>query len=287
MKLDGKTILVTGSTDGVGRHVARTLGAAGAKVLIHGRDRQRAERVAEEIRQAGAGSATFYPADLASLDDVRRLAAAIGRDHSRLDVLINNAGVGTASGGRERRTSADGYELRFAVNYLAGFLLARLLLPLIRASAPARIVNVASAGQQAIDFDDVMLTRSYSGARAYTQSKLAQIMFTLDLARELEGSGVTVNALHPATYMNTTMVRDAGISPVSTVEEGADAILNLAVSPDLEGRTGLYFDRKRQSRADPQAYDEAARAKLRALSFQWTRLGAAKPTSASRVPPAS
>ncbi len=287
MKLDGKTILVTGSTDGVGRHVARTLGAAGAKVLIHGRDRQRAERVAEEIRQAGAGSATFYPADLASLDDVRRLAAAIGRDHSRLDVLINNAGVGTASGGRERRTSADGYELRFAVNYLAGFLLARLLLPLIRASAPARIVNVASAGQQAIDFDDVMLTRSYSGARAYTQSKLAQIMFTLDLARELEGSGVTVNALHPATYMNTTMVRDAGISPVSTVEEGADAILNLAVSPDLEGRTGLYFDRKRQSRADPQAYDEAARAKLRALSFQWTRLGAAEPTSASRVPPAS
>ena len=287
MKLDGKTILVTGSTDGVGRHVARTLGAAGAKVLIHGRDRQRAERVAEEIRQAGAGSATFYPADLASLDDVRRLAAAIGRDHSRLDVLINNAGVGTASGGRERRTSADGYELRFAVNYLAGFLLARLLLPLIRASAPARIVNVASAGQQAIDFDDVMLTRSYSGARAYTQSKLSQIMFTIDLAAELKGSGVGVNSLHPATYMNTTMVRDAGVSPVSTVEEGADAILNLAVSPDLEGRTGLYFDRKRQSRADPQAYDEAARAKLRALSFQWTRLGAAEPTSASRGPPAS
>jgi NAD(P)-dependent dehydrogenase (short-subunit alcohol dehydrogenase family) len=193
-------------------------------------------------------------------------------NHERLDVLINNAGIGSASGGRQRRTSAEGHELRFAVNYLAGFLLTRLLLPLISASAPARIVNVASAGQSPIDFDDVMLTRDYDGGRAYTQGKLAQIMFTFDLARELEGSGVTVTCLHPATYMDTTMVRAGGISPLSTVEEGGDAILNLAVSDGLAGQTGLYFDRKRQARANPQAYDAAARARLRELSMRLTGL---------------
>ena len=128
----------------------------------------------------------------------------------RLDLLINNAGIGSGGPQGTRQTSADGYELRFAVNYLAGFLLTHLLLPLVRNSAPARIVNVSSLGQQAIDFADVMLTHGYSGSRAYCQSKLAQIMFTIDLAQELDGSGVTVNALHPATYMNTTMVRQSG-----------------------------------------------------------------------------
>lgn len=162
--------------------------------------------------------------------------------------------------------------MRFAVNYLAGFLLTRLLLPMVVASAPGRIVNVASAGQYPIDFDDPMLTTSYDGTRAYAQSKLAQIMFTIDLARELGGSGVTVNALHPATYMDTTMVRASGVTPVSTVEEGADAILNLAVSPALEGQSGRYFDRKRQSRANAQVYDEEARDKLRQLSLQLTGL---------------
>jgi NAD(P)-dependent dehydrogenase (short-subunit alcohol dehydrogenase family) len=130
----------------------------------------------------------------------------------------------------------------FAVNYLAGFLLTHLLLPLLKNSAPVRIVNVSSLGQQAIAFDDVMLTHGYSGSRAYRQSKLAQILFTIDLARELSGSGVTVNALHPATYMNTTMVRQSGATPISSVEEGAEAILKLAVSPELEGESGLYFN---------------------------------------------
>ena len=129
-------------------------------------------------------------------------------DHRQLDVLVSNAGIGSRGGGAGRRESADGHELRFAVNYLAGFLLAHLLLPLLKASAPSRIVNVASLGQHPIDFDDVMITRGYSGSRAYAQSKLAQIMFTIDLARELQGTGVTVNSLHPATYMNTTMVRE-------------------------------------------------------------------------------
>ncbi|SRR6266508_2141588 len=266
--LSGKTILVTGSTDGV----ALELGAAGAKPLIHGRNRQRAEEVIDELRKRGNGSAQLYLADLSSLDEVRRLAAAIRRDHRRLDLLINNAGIGSASGGRQRRTSTDGYELRFAVNYLAGFLLTRLLLPLIVASAPSRIVNVASAGQYPIDFKDVMLTRHYDGGRAYMQSKLAQIMFTFDLARELTGSDVTVNCLHPATYMATTMVRESGVSPLSTVDEGAEAILQLAVSSELEGRTGLYFHGQRLAGANPQAYDEEARKRLSALSFQLTGL---------------
>ena len=152
--------------------------------------------------------------------------------------------------------------------YLAGFLLTHLLLPLLKASAPARIVNVASAGQQAIDFSDVMLTRDYSGGAAYRQSKLAQILFTVDLAHELEGSGVIANTLHPATYMNTTMVRQSGTKPISTVEDGAAAILQLAVSPNLDGKSGLYFNVLREARADPQAYDAEARRRLRALSLK-------------------
>ena len=186
----------------------------------------------------------------------------------RLDLLINNAGIGTAGNAPGRQTSADGHELRFAVNYLAGFLLTRLLLPLLKASTPARIVNVSSAGQQAIDFSDVMLTRHYSGGAAYRQSKLAQILFTVDLADELEGSGVIANTLHPSTYMNTTMVRQSGNAPISKVEDGAAAILQLAVSPALEGRSGLYFNVLRESRADPQAYDAEARRRLRALSLE-------------------
>jgi NAD(P)-dependent dehydrogenase (short-subunit alcohol dehydrogenase family) len=270
MTLAGKTILITGATDGVGRQVALALAADGATVLVHGRNRERAESLLAAMRERG-GSGSFYPADLASLADTRALAGAIARDHQRLALLINNAGIGSAG---DRQVSADGHELRFAVNYLAGFLLARLLLPLLRAAAPSRIVNVASIGQLPIDFGDVMLTRDYSGARAYRQSKLAQVMFTFDLARELAGSGVTVNCLHPATYMNTTMVQQTGVTPISTVEEGAEAILNLAVAPELAGRSGLYFDRTRESRANPQAYDAEARARLRALSFELTGLRA-------------
>jgi NAD(P)-dependent dehydrogenase (short-subunit alcohol dehydrogenase family) len=268
----GKVILITGSTDGVGRHVAIELARRGAKVLIHGRDTARAREVMAEIGQNAGAAPEFYPADLSSLAEVRSLADVIVEDHPRLDVLINNAGIGTRTGGPQRRTSADGHELRFAVNYLSGFLLTRLLLPLLRASAPARIINVASAGQAPIDFDDVMLNRSYDGAQAYRQSKLAQIMFTIDLAQELAGSGVTVNSLHPATYMATTMVREAGVSPVSTVEDGAAAILNLAVAPALAGRSGLYFNRLQETRAHPQAYDEAARKRLRELASRLTSL---------------
>ncbi len=274
MQLKDKTILITGSTDGVGRVVAQRLGAAGARVLVHGRDASRGKATVTEIEAAG-GKAELLVADLASLAEVRRLAEAVRARTSRLDILINNAGIGTA--GARRQVSADGYELRFAVNYLAGFLLTSELLPLLKASSPARIVNVASAGQQAIDFSDVMLTRSYDGVRAYCQSKLAQILFTIDLAEQLKGSGVTVNALHPASYMNTTMVRQAGVTPWNSVETGADAVLNLATSPALEGRSGLYFDGLRESRADAQAYDARARQRLRTLSLDLVEL--ASPTS--------
>jgi NAD(P)-dependent dehydrogenase (short-subunit alcohol dehydrogenase family) len=280
-KANGKTALVTGSTDGVGRVMATRLASDGWRVLVHGRDRGRGERLVAEI-EADGGSAAFLAADVSSLADVRRLADAVRATTKRLELLINNAGIGSAGSKGIRQTSADGHELRFAVNYLAGFLLTELLLPPIKESAPARIVNVSSLGQQAIDFDDVMLTHGYSGSRAYCQSKLAQIMFTIDLARELDGAGVTVNALHPATYMNTTMVRQSGVTPMSSVEEGADAIFRLAASAEMAGRSGLYFNGQREARADAQAYDAKARQRLKTLSLALTGLSASESTAGKR-----
>jgi NAD(P)-dependent dehydrogenase (short-subunit alcohol dehydrogenase family) len=264
MSLNRKTVLITGSTDGVGRYVGERLAAEGWRVIVHGRDRGRGEALVERIARQG-GEARFLAADLSSLAEVRSLAEAAPREFDGLDALVNNAGIGTS--GARRELSADGFELRFAVNYLAGFLLTRLLLPALESRASPRVVNVASAGQQAIDFTDVMLTRGYSGARAYRQSKLAQIMFTFDLAAELAGRSVIVNCLHPATFMDTTMVRLSGVQPISTVEEGGAAILQLVESPALAGASGLYFSGMRESRADPQAYDEKARRRLRELSF--------------------
>jgi len=269
-----KTALVTGSTDGLGRAVARGLAAAGFRVLIHGRDTERGIQIVREITRQG-GSAHFYRADFASLAEVRALADGVAREHDRLDLLINNAGIGTAGvkgSPGQRETSADGHELRLAVNYLAGYLLTRLLLPVLVRSAPARIVNVASVGQYPLDFDNLMLTRGYSGMRAYAQSKLAQVMLTLDLADELRDSGVTVTCLHPATYMDTTMVRGAGVKPVSTVEEGAAAVMRLAVSPELEGCTGEYFDGLRPARANAQAYEPQVRQRLAQISARLTGL---------------
>jgi NAD(P)-dependent dehydrogenase (short-subunit alcohol dehydrogenase family) len=272
MDMAGKTVLITGSTDGVGRYVASELAREGAQVLIHGRDASRAKTLVDEIARGGHVWPTFYQADLSSLAGARQLASAVTADHKRLHVFISNAGIGSMNGGPQRQTSADGHELRFAVNYLSGFLLAHLLLPLLKAAAPSRVVNVASLGQQPIDFDDVMITENYSGSRAYAQSKLAQIMFTIDLAEELKGTGVTVNSLHPATYMNTTMVRAGGITPVSTVEEGGGAILHLATGDDVADRSGLFFNGMREARANPQAYDKAARRRLRKLSLELTGL---------------
>src|SRR5215467_578733 len=259
-------ILITGSTDGLGREVARRLAATGAHIIVHGRNRERGLEVVDEIKKEGKGSAVFYAADLASLEQVRKLAEAILRDYDRLDVLINNAGVFATAGGR--RLSADGYELHFAVNYLSGFLLTRLLLPRMVSSAPARIVNVASVSQTPIDFDDVMLERGYTPGRAYAQSKLAQIMFTFDLARELDGTRVIVNAVHPASLMDTNMVRQSRARPRTTVYEGAASVLQLVTAPGLG--SGQYFDQTSPSQANIQAYDREAREKLKRLSLQLT-----------------
>jgi NAD(P)-dependent dehydrogenase (short-subunit alcohol dehydrogenase family) len=259
-----QVILVTGSTDGLGREVARQLAAGGAHVIVHGRNRERGAELVSEINAAGRGSARFYQADLASLAEVRQLGAAILRDYERLDVLVNNAGIGRGSDETVRELSADGHELRFAVNYLAGFLLTRILLPRLIESAPARIVNVASLSAAPIDFADVMLERGYTGGRAYGQSKLAQVLFTLELARELEGTGVTVNALHPATMMPTTMVLQRGGQPRSTLEEGVEAVLHL-ITGDGTG-SGQFFNGTQPARANAQAYDADARARLWRLS---------------------
>jgi NAD(P)-dependent dehydrogenase (short-subunit alcohol dehydrogenase family) len=262
--LSDRVVLVTGATDGLGQAVACEAAAAGAEVLVHGRDPERITRTESAVAErSGSERVRTYRADLASLGEVRELAGSILAREPHLDVLVNNAGIGTSvPGGGERAESADGYELRFAVNYLAGFLLTRELLALMKSSEPARIVNVSSAGQTAIDFDDVMLERDYSGVQAYCQSKLAQILFTFDLAERLRGSGVTATCLHPATYMPTKIVP----SPVSTLEEGTRATMRLIADPTLEGVSGRYFNGTRDSRADAQAYDESARRKLREMS---------------------
>jgi NAD(P)-dependent dehydrogenase (short-subunit alcohol dehydrogenase family) len=239
------TVLVTGSTDGLGRELARELADRGEDVVVHGRSRERADAVAREV-----GAAGVHVADFARLDDVRALAA----EASGVDVLVNNAGVIAP----ERRLSADGHELTFQVNYLAGFLLTLLMLT-------PRVVNVASVGQRAPDFDDLMLERGYEGYRAYAQSKLAQIMFTFELAERRPD--LVVNALHPATLMDTKMVREAFGRARSTVAEGVAATARAVERDDVSGR---YFEGLREGRADPLAYDRQARRRLWDVSAELT-----------------
>lgn len=267
---DQQVVLVTGSTSGLGREVALRMGRRGAHVIVHGRNEARGLAVVREI-EATPGSARFIPADFASFDEVRRLARTILADYDRLDVLVNNAGFGSAPD--ERLVSDDGHEFRFQVNYLAPFLLTHMLLPLLEESAPARIVNVSSLAQSPIDWDDVMITRDFSGRRAYAQSKLAQVAFTFDLHERLQGTGVMVNALHPATYMPTGMVRRLGVEPRATIDEGADAVMHLIVSDEIEG--GQFFNQMEPSRAHEQAYDPESRQRLRELSRRLTGIGSA------------
>lgn len=267
---DQSVALVTGSTDGLGRELALRLGASGMHVIVHGRNVERGEAVVAEIEASGS-TARFIQADLASLAEVEALAAEVLADYDRLDLLVNNAGIGRGEDGATRQESMDGHELRFAVNYLSHFLLTHRLLPLLQESAPARVVSVSSIAQNAIDFDDVMLERvEYEGANAYAQSKLAQIMMTIDLAAELEGTGVTVNAVHPAIYMATSMVLNRGGTPLTTIDEGADAVMYVITSPDAG--TGHYYNQDSVGQPNAQALDPEARRQLRELSLQLTGL---------------
>ncbi len=260
-----RVILITGSTSGLGREVARALAAEGDHIIVHGRSVERGLALVEEINSASPGSARFYRADFASLDEVRGLAEAIMRDYDRLDVLVNNAGIFLVDD-PERHLSQDGYELNFQVNYLAGYLLTDLLLPLVRESAPARIVNVALSGSNVpLDFDDLMLEEGYSWQRAYGQSKLAQVMHTIDLAAEIEGSGITMNALHPATFMDTNMIVGAGLQPESSVMEGRDNVL-LLINGESVGTGLFYVDGEPRRYWDAQPYDADVRAALRQAS---------------------
>jgi NAD(P)-dependent dehydrogenase (short-subunit alcohol dehydrogenase family) len=267
------TVLVTGSTDGLGRSVASELARRGATVLVHGRSRERGERALAALRaETGNDRVALHLADLADLRQVSALADDIEQTHPELHVLINNAGIGTGlPDDRRRQESRDGYELRFAVNYLAGFLLTQRLLPLLRRSAPARIVNVASLGQHPIDFDDPMLTRDYSGPRAYGQSKLAQIMYTIELAERVPTEEVTVNSLHPGTYMPTKIVLEEIGRSVDSLETGSAATVRLAIDAELEGVSGRFFDREEETAANPQAYDREARSALWKLSERLVR----------------
>ena len=267
--LEEQTVLVTGSTDGLGKGVATELAARGATVLLHGRDNARLDATAEAIHEeTGSQRIACYRADLSSLCDVRLLAENVADTEQSIDVLVNNAGI---VAGSQRELSRDGYELTFVVNHLSHFLLTVLLLPLLRTETPARIVNVASGAQSAIDFDDVMLDHGYDPLRAYGQSKLAQIMFIFELAERLERQGydgVSVNALHPATFMDTKMVRESFGTPTSSVAEGVEATMRLIASRRVRGASGRYYSGKREAGTHPQAGDEDACHRLWSLSSE-------------------
>jgi NAD(P)-dependent dehydrogenase (short-subunit alcohol dehydrogenase family) len=270
MPIPGQRVaLVTGSTGGLGRETAKALARQGDHVIIHGRNVERGEELVAEITAEGVGSARFYRADFSSLSETRALGEAILSDYNRLDVLVNNAGIFLPNS-PERRLSKDGYELNFQVNYLSGYVLSQTLIPLLEASAPSRIINVSSAAQQALDFDNLMLESNFDGGRAYAQSKLAQIMMTFSSADDLSERGIVTNALHPSSLMNTDMVLEAGIEPQSSVETGREALMHL-INDDVG--TGKYFRVFEEARARPQAYDTEAVARLMEISADLVSIG--------------
>jgi NAD(P)-dependent dehydrogenase (short-subunit alcohol dehydrogenase family) len=259
-----RIVLVTGSTDGLGRELARRLAAEGAHVIVHGRNATRGSALVDEITASGKGSAKFFQADFASLGEVRRFADAISRAYPRLDLLVNNAGIFLRD---ERQVSADGHELTFAVNYLAGYLLTWRLVPLLEKGREPRVVNVSSRSAAPIDFTDVMLERGYTGYRAYSQSKLAQVMFTVDMATALKPKGIVVQAVHPATGMDTTLIATAGLTPRTSVDEGAAAVMHVIAT---DAPSGSYFMGQAVATPHAQASDADARRQLRDVSRRLT-----------------
>lgn len=275
LPVEKQTVLVTGATGGLGEALVLRLAGMGATVIAHGRDEARLARLTGRVERETGRRVEPVRADLADLSQVHRLADTVLERHQRLHVLVNNAGVGFGPPGGPREVSKDGIELRFAVNHLAGYALAMRLSGLLRDSAPARIVQVASAGQLALDPDDPFSEKDYDGVTAYRRSKLAQVMAAFDLAGDFVGTGVSVNAVHPATFMDTAMVREHGQQPVSTVEDGLEAVLRLVVDPGLDGVSGRYFDGTTEAQPDPQADDPGMRAWLRSVSDALLRQAAA------------
>lgn len=264
-----KTVLVTGSTDGLGRELARALAADGAHVIVHGRDAARGQALVEEIEATGVGSARFIAADFASMQTVRDFADTIARDYPRLDLLVNNAGIAIPRA-QPRRTSADGHELQFAVNYLAGWILINKLRPALEAAAPSRVINIASGSgsAQPIDFDDVMLELPGAHVRGYGQSKLAQVSMTAEIADTFAERGITMIALHPASLMDTTMVAGLGVTARTTIAEGRDHVMGLITAPTLQA--GGYYINGEIATPHAQASNAEARARLIALSAELT-----------------
>jgi NAD(P)-dependent dehydrogenase (short-subunit alcohol dehydrogenase family) len=276
--MTGRTVLVTGGTGGIGKATAAGLAALGARVAITGRDRRRADEAAAAIRAAGGPEVDVFVGDLSSQAEVRRLAAEVLDGLPRLDVLVNNVG----GFWNTRHVTADGLERTFALNHLAPFLLTHLLHDRLVANAPARVVTVSSGAQAMgrIDFADLQGERSWSGQRAYNQSKLANVLFTYELARRLEGSGVTANALHPGVVRTAFGAEDPGtlqrvLLPVvrpflKTPEQGAATSIHLASTPELEHVSGQYFANSRPKRSSSRSYDDAVAARLWDVSCELT-----------------
>ena len=266
----GRTVLVTGASGGIGQATALGLAAMGAHLAITGRDRGRTEGAAREIRAAGGGPVDVFVADLSAQSQVRRLAAEVLQRLPRIDVLVNNVG----GFWNTRHVTADGLEHTFALNHLAPFLLTNLLLGRLKHSTPARVVTVSSNAQALgrIDFEDLQAERSYSGARAYNQSKLANVLFSYELARRLERTGVTANALHPGVVRTAFGAEDPGgvqrllvpfVRPfMKAPAQGAATSVHLASAPGLEQVTGRYFVGRKSRRSAKRSYDQAAAARL-------------------------
>ncbi len=257
-----KTFLITGATDGVGRITAQLLAEQDHEVLVHGRTDAKAAEVADVIRRETASDSIHgYHADLGRLDEVRTLADQVLTNHPSIDGLINNAGIGPAAPDGDRALSADGYELRFHVNYLALVLLTELLLPALKAGQ-GRIINLASAAQEKIDLNDLMTEKGFSGMKAYARSKLAVVMYSFTLAERLRDTGLTVNAMDPGSMLATKMVDEMGIGAWGSPEDGAKREVHLAISTEVGGTTGKYFSEGHIGRAHAQAYDSNARTAL-------------------------
>ncbi len=267
MNRRNQTVFITGATDGLGRGVVLDLAKEGYSLILHGRKEEKGKALIADIQtETGNKDLVYYNADFAHIDQIKQLAHTVLQNHKELHVLVNNAGLGVET---KRRVSTDGYEMIFQVDYLATYILTKLLTPLLESSAPARIINVASAGQAPINFADPLLEKHWDGVQSYCQAKLAQIMLAVEWGTSLLQKGVTINSLHPASYMPTKIVTHM-FRPQSTVEDGVASVVNLVTNPKLEHVSGKYFNRQTETKALSQAYDPGARSQLLQLSEKLT-----------------